>query len=49
MSVARCASEAAMLTAIAVPYSTLPLGLIKEFGLAECVHERGGEPELQFH
>jgi hypothetical protein len=37
-----------MLTAIAVPYSTLPLEFIEAFGLEPRVHERGGERELQF-
>jgi hypothetical protein len=37
-----------MLTAIAVPYSALPLEFIAAFGLEQRVHERGGERELQF-
>jgi hypothetical protein len=38
-----------MLTAMALPRSALPLGLIERHGLERFTHERGGEKELQFH
>ena len=38
-----------MLTAIARPYSALPLSLIERHHLGRLAHERGGEKELQFH
>ena len=37
-----------MLTAVALPYSALPLALIEWHGLDRLAHERGGEKELQF-
>jgi hypothetical protein len=38
-----------VLTAIALPYSALPLAIIKRYGLDRLAHQRGGEKELQFH
>jgi hypothetical protein len=38
-----------MLTAVALPYHTLPLALVERHGLDRLAHERGGERELQFH
>jgi hypothetical protein len=38
-----------VLTAVALPYYTLPLSLIERHGLDGLAHARGGERELQFH
>ncbi len=38
-----------MLTAVALPYSALPLALIERHGLDRLAHQRGGEKELRFH
>jgi hypothetical protein len=38
-----------MLTAMALPWSALPLRLIDHHRLHALAHERGGEKELQFH
>ena len=38
-----------MCTAVAVPYSTLPVALVEAHDLDRRVHDRGGEKEVQFH
>ena len=38
-----------MLTAVALPYSALPLALIARHGLDRLAHQRGGEKDLRFH
>jgi hypothetical protein len=38
-----------MCTAISLAQSELPVGLVNRHRLARRVHERGGEPEFQFH
>jgi hypothetical protein len=37
-----------MLSGIALALSQLPLEVIKRHGLERCIHDRGGEQELQF-
>ncbi|MDX2038914.1 MAG: hypothetical protein SFX72_19870 [Isosphaeraceae bacterium] len=38
-----------MCDAVAIPRHRLPLDLIERQSLRRRIHERGGEPELQFH
>jgi hypothetical protein len=38
-----------VLTAVALPYSALPVALVERHKLDRLAHERGGERELQFH
>jgi hypothetical protein len=37
-----------MFSGVAVAYSVLPVELIEQHGLRRRVHDRGGEPEVQF-